>query len=242
MSECELLGGIFSYLIQLFLGLVAIGSLVYKRHIEKPQRSWEIWFYDVTKQLFGGFLVHCLNILVSKLLKGKGDECALYFLNFFIDCTIGVGIVYLVHNGICYLVSKYISSDTVLSHIGNYGNPPKVKVWIKQLFVYLTALSINKLIIGFSMYGLKKQILYLGDLIFHPIQEYPNVELVIVMILCPWILTTLQFWIFDHMLKGSNEEIKILDLTNPILDYETIESNSLSSVTLDESTIDDSIN
>ena len=72
-TSCKLLGSVFSYLIQIFLGLVAISSLLYKRHIEKPQRSWEIWFYDVTKQLFGGFLVHCLNILVSKLLKGKGD-------------------------------------------------------------------------------------------------------------------------------------------------------------------------
>ena len=42
MSECKLLSDVFSYLIQIFLGLVAISSLVYKRYLERPQRPWKI--------------------------------------------------------------------------------------------------------------------------------------------------------------------------------------------------------
>ena len=56
-TSCKLLGSVFSYLIQIFLGLVAISSLLYKRHIERPQRPWKIWGFDVGKQLVGGFFV-----------------------------------------------------------------------------------------------------------------------------------------------------------------------------------------
>ena len=86
MSECKLLSDVFSYLIQIFLGLVAISSLVYKRYLERPQRPWKIWGFDVGKQLVGGFFVHLGNIAVSSYILNKagGDECAWYFINFFI--------------------------------------------------------------------------------------------------------------------------------------------------------------
>ena len=78
-AACALLGGALAYLIQAALGVAAIGSLVYKRHVERPQRPWAIWGMDVGKQLVGGFFVHFANIAVSALvLSGNGsDECAM---------------------------------------------------------------------------------------------------------------------------------------------------------------------
>ena len=73
---CALLGGILAYCIQVLLGVAAIASLVYKRHIERPQRPWLIWSFDVGKQLVGGFLVHFMNICVSYIMGKDGDECA----------------------------------------------------------------------------------------------------------------------------------------------------------------------
>ena len=73
---CELLGGTLAYCIQFLLGVAAIASLVYKRHIERPQRPWIIWAFDVGKQLVGGFLVHFMNIGVSSIMGKDGDECA----------------------------------------------------------------------------------------------------------------------------------------------------------------------
>ena len=45
-----------------------------------------------------------------------------------------------------------------------------------------------------------------GKWLFSPVSSNHNVELVIVMILCPWLLTTLQFWLFDKLLKAKIEE------------------------------------
>ena len=108
--QCKLLGNIFSYIIQFLLLLLSFSTLIYKRHIEEPKRPWKIWGFDVSKQLCGGFFVHFANIAVSEyILNSSGsDECAWYFLNFFIDCTLGVGIVYLFHENYLYIYTKKI--------------------------------------------------------------------------------------------------------------------------------------
>lgn len=207
MSDCKLLNGIFSYLIQILLGLVAVGSLVLKRHIERPQRPWKIWCFDVGKQLFGGFFVHIGNILVSSYILNKsgGDQCAWYFINFFVDCTFGVGIVYISHFLLCYSV-KYFYPNTVLNNIGEYNNPPQLKIWIIQLLPYIFSLIINKIIIVSILYQLENPINKFSNWLFKSLKNKPNEELIIVMILCPWILSTIQLWLFDWLLKAKNKD------------------------------------
>jgi hypothetical protein len=44
-ERCTLLGGIFAATVQVFLGVVAIGALVYKRGLEDPhnRRFFDTW-------------------------------------------------------------------------------------------------------------------------------------------------------------------------------------------------------
>ncbi|KAL2158079.1 hypothetical protein VTH06DRAFT_4889 [Thermothelomyces fergusii] len=69
-GECSLLGS-FAILVQLALGALALLSLVYKRWRERPQRPVKIWFFDVSKQVFGSVLVHGANVFMSLLTSGK---------------------------------------------------------------------------------------------------------------------------------------------------------------------------
>ncbi|KUI56572.1 hypothetical protein VP1G_03914 [Cytospora mali] len=69
-SECRLLGS-FALLVQLALGGLAMLSLVYKRWRERPQRPVKIWFFDVSKQVFGSVLVHVANVFMSMLTSGR---------------------------------------------------------------------------------------------------------------------------------------------------------------------------
>ena len=206
--QCKLLGNIFSYIIQFFLLLLSFSTLIYKRHIETPKRPWKIWGFDVGKQLCGGFFVHFANIGVSEyILNTSGsDECAWYFLNFFIDCTLGVGIVYLFHENICKIFIHFYNENSSLNNIGYYGNPPDIKIWLKQFIPYILSLFLNKLIITGFLYGTEKKMSKFGNWLFSPVQSNPNLELIIVMVLCPLLLTTLQYWLFDIMLKNKNKE------------------------------------
>lgn len=69
-GECQLMGS-FAILVQAALGALALLSLVFKRWRERPQRPLKIWFFDVSKQVFGSVLVHIANIFMSLLTSGR---------------------------------------------------------------------------------------------------------------------------------------------------------------------------
>jgi hypothetical protein len=69
-GECRLLGS-FALIVQAALGGLAMLSLVYKRWRERPQRPVKIWFFDVSKQVFGSVLVHIANVFMSMLTSGR---------------------------------------------------------------------------------------------------------------------------------------------------------------------------
>ncbi|OIW34938.1 hypothetical protein CONLIGDRAFT_639265 [Coniochaeta ligniaria NRRL 30616] len=124
-GECRLLGP-FALFVQLALGGLALLALVYKRWRERPQRPVKIWFFDVSKQVFGSVLVHIANVFMSMLtsgrfsikltptparsvalglmtraLGGRGDEytpnpCSFYLLNLAIDAKTTLGIPILI--------------------------------------------------------------------------------------------------------------------------------------------------
>lgn len=74
-GECHLLGP-YALIVQGALGLLAVSSLAYKRWRETPRRPLKIWFFDVSKQVFGSVLLHLANILMSMLSSGKFDVAA----------------------------------------------------------------------------------------------------------------------------------------------------------------------
>ena len=106
-GECRLTGN-FAIVVQIALGALALLSLVYKRWRESPQRPVKIWFFDVSKQVFGSVLVHVANVFMSMLTSGKFDvepgkkpsrlmlrdeeeytpnPCSFYLLNLAIDVS-----------------------------------------------------------------------------------------------------------------------------------------------------------
>lgn len=74
-AECHLLGP-FAIFVQGALGILALLSLVWKRHRERPRRPLKIWGFDVSKQVFGSVLLHLANLFMSMLSSGGFDVAA----------------------------------------------------------------------------------------------------------------------------------------------------------------------
>jgi hypothetical protein len=74
-GECHLLGP-YALIVQGALGLLAVSSLAFKRWRETPRRPLKIWFFDVSKQVFGSVLLHLANIFMSMISSGKFDVAA----------------------------------------------------------------------------------------------------------------------------------------------------------------------
>lgn len=108
-NECRLLGP-FALFVQGALGLLALLSLVFKRWRERPRRPLKVWFFDVSKQIVGTFLLHLANLAMSEFSSGsfevQGNEkewadaskpdhngrqpnpCSFYLLNLAIDVSL----------------------------------------------------------------------------------------------------------------------------------------------------------
>jgi hypothetical protein len=53
----------FTVLVQLLLAFLALASLYLKRLREVPRRTFRTWFLDVSKQGFGAFYAHVMNMV-----------------------------------------------------------------------------------------------------------------------------------------------------------------------------------
>lgn len=66
-------------------------------------------------------------------------------------------------------------------------------------------MSISKFCILIIILAFKEPILYTAILILFPIQKYPRLLLLVVMVLIPLAFNTLQFWIIDEFLRYKKE-------------------------------------
>lgn len=124
-EKCTLFSGAETYAIQALLGVIALGTLWYKRHVERPRRTLQIWMLDVSKQAIGATLSHVLNLGAAVQLPPVTDECVWYFLNFVSDCTLGMVV------SLAFLRLQqelaFALGWTNIQESGEYGNPPSYR-------------------------------------------------------------------------------------------------------------------
>ena len=112
--------------------------------------------------------------------------------------------MYAAHETICRMAKQAFGRQTALARIGHYGTPPSKRVWAAQCAAYLAAIVFNKVVVASLLYAAKGAMTDVGNWLFGPLQSNPDADLVVVMVLCPWLLTSLQFWIFDFLLKAKD--------------------------------------
>ncbi|KAF4497920.1 vacuolar membrane [Fusarium agapanthi] len=204
-GECSLLGS-FALLVQGALGALALLSLVYKRWRERPQRPLKIWFFDVSKQVFGSVLVHIANIFMSMLTSGRfsvqvdpsatsmtrrsdddsyaPNPCSFYLLNLAIDA----------------IRFTPVGQPPESVQSGNYGTPPNAWWWLKQSVIYfcgLFGMKICVLIIFIMMPWISKA----GDWALGWTEGNEKLQIAFVMMIFPLIMNALQYYIIDSFIK-----------------------------------------
>ncbi|KAJ9139096.1 DUF3661 domain-containing protein [Pleurostoma richardsiae] len=222
-GECRLLGP-FAILVQAALGALALLALVYKRWRERPQRPLKIWFFDVSKQVFGSVLVHISNIFMSMLTSGRfsvtlepavvqaagrllrrddytPNPCSFYLLNLAIDTTLGIPILILLLRIYTALVSYTpLGKPAESIQSGNYGQPPRVWWWLKQSVIYFCGLMGMKLCVLVIFLTLP-WISRVGDWALGWTEGNEKLQLAFVMMIFPLIMNALQYYIIDSFIK-----------------------------------------
>eukprot|EP00752_Nemacystus_decipiens_P007797 g6964.t1 len=200
---CHLISENYAYALQLILGFAALAGLVFKRWRAPVKRDLMVWMFDVSKQGFGAMFIHVWNILLSIHEGGAkpgSDECAMYFVNFSLDIAIGTFMIW------CFVRVQELTAVRFgvdsLKVTGDYGTPPRFSVYRTQLLAYTVILVICKAVTTVIVIAMDEVLSSLANALFSPVSSYPELELTLVMIICPWILNALQFWILDNVLMS----------------------------------------
>ena len=132
---------------------------------------------------------------------------------------------------ILYCFERMVSYHSHLRYLqfGEYGNPPRIMVWIPQLLVWLSIVIVVKLITLSIIVQFLIPIDRLISFIFEYFHTRPQLELVLVMVIIPSVLNAVQFWVTDTFLKRQTDHIP-LSTSDTDLDEELTKNVSFSSL------------
>ncbi|ELU04766.1 hypothetical protein CAPTEDRAFT_166869 [Capitella teleta] len=187
--------GPLGLLVQVLLAFIAFSALIVKRFCEpKPERRpWKIWFFDTSKQAIGAAVIHFANVFLAEIFHG--DPCTWYIISFLLDSTVGLFIIYLGLK-ISQIIAQWKGWESL--YFGEYGTPPQCNAWIGQCGVYILVMLIEKMLMTLLiLFNFWKKV---RDFIMSPIKD-PNLELIIVMFIVPFIINAFIFWVVDNFLK-----------------------------------------
>ncbi|XP_056116430.1 transmembrane protein 110, like [Rhinichthys klamathensis goyatoka] len=195
----------FSVFIQGLLAVLAFSTLMLKRFREPVgiRRPWRIWIFDTSKQAIGALCMHFANIFLSTLTNE--DPCSLYLLNFLLDATLGMLVIWV---GV-KVVSKIVEhKHLTLLMFGEYGDPPRVAAWLSQCSVYLLIVALEKSVVTLVL--LVPGWTNLEEVVLDYIPN-PQLELAIVMLIVPFIVNSIMFWVVDSLTMRKYKKMTSLE-------------------------------
>lgn len=226
-AQCHLLGP-FALVAQAGLGFLALLSLVWKRWREVPKRPWKIFFFDVSKQVFGSMLLHVINLAMSMFSSvnvanaaavavevaaesatdsgGRTpNPCSFYLLNLGIDTTLGVPVLYVLLKVLTRLFAYTPLANPAESiKSGNYGQPPKAAWYFKQLLIYCIGLVGMKLFVLFLFMAMPF-LPWIGDWALRWTEGSEALQVAFALFIFPLAMNAVQYWIIDSFLMDRKQ-------------------------------------
>ncbi|XP_008108462.1 store-operated calcium entry regulator STIMATE [Anolis carolinensis] len=197
---------LFGVLVQALLAVVAFSTLMLKRFKEpkEERRPWRIWFYDTSKQAIGAAFIHFANVFLSDF--AEEDPCSLYLINFILDATLGMLVIWIGVKVVSWIVEMRNYSLLVF---GEYGDPPQAAAWIGQCGLYLLIMVFEKVTIGLvlTMPGWTK----LQEILLDYIPD-PQLELVLVMLVVPFVVNAVMFWVVDSLIMKKYKQVETVNI------------------------------
>jgi len=199
--------------------LLGLLSLLYKRQRESPRRPLQIWCFDVSKQVFGAFAVHFVNIAMSNMAGVQSasptsvSPCVWYFLNVLVDTTLGVPVLWVflkILDAFCELLELHGTKS------GDYGGlPPKWSWWFRQSCIYTVGLALMKTTV-FILLNLVPELSTVGEFLLRWTYGHKKLRIFFVMFFFPLIMNIVQYIIIDNILKASTEGVLALSGSDDI--------------------------
>lgn len=192
----------FGWFIQVVLATLAFMCLILKRFCEpaRERRPWIVWFYDTSKQGLGALVIHFANVFLAGMFQG--DPCTWYIVSFLLDSSVGLFLIYVGIRTCQYLARKW---NWDVLNFGEYGKPPQFSAWIGQCSLYILLMVIEKILITMLI---QLDIWEKVRLFILPPTD-PKLELTIVMLIIPFIVNVIMFWVVDNFLMRKRKKVDL---------------------------------
>lgn len=205
-AACQLLATSFGWWLQAILGAVCFVSLVGKRFTDRVRRPWKVWFFDTSKQGISAMLVHFSNILLSmafgEWLDADVDPCNWYWVNLTLDDTVGIGLQFVFLRSLQRFYRTKCIGRPELALSGEYGNPPSVRIFGRQLLDWSCLVAAQKVTLAVFVVNCTSHVAAVADFLLGWLDLYPRAKLVTVMVITPLVMNVFALWIADSFLQG----------------------------------------
>lgn len=135
-------------------------------------------------------------------LPSRGNPCALYFINIFVDTTIGTFILLLILRFLTFLLCAILRLPSASLGLASGTYPhPFVISWLKQLAIYLLALALLKAVVVAMFLIGGESLIRFGDRVIEAVSPNPRVQVVVVVMIGPTLLNVIQFLLIDSFIR-----------------------------------------
>uniref|UniRef100_A0A8C7C0A6 STIM activating enhancer n=1 Tax=Neovison vison TaxID=452646 RepID=A0A8C7C0A6_NEOVI len=115
-----------------------------------------------------------------------------YLINFLLDATVGMLLIYVGVRAVSVLV-EWQQWESL--RFGEYGDPLQCRAWVGQCVLYIVIMIFEKSVVFIVLLILQwKKVALLNPI------ENPDLKLAIVMLIVPFFVNALMFWVVDNFL------------------------------------------
>ncbi|KAJ9450951.1 hypothetical protein DIPPA_30317 [Diplonema papillatum] len=206
---------VYGWLVQLCIGILGISSIGVKWSCESPRRSLTTLLLDVSKQIVGGFITHFTKVAFSVIIKKMSDDgdcdsettcCDTECVAYVVQSAFQALLVIPPAAFVLHLSTKYAERRgyETLYPFGDYGLPLQRKRLFHQLAMWALIMALCNAVIE--------------AVFFIPLHEYLNdlgramlswvrcaggdAELWVVILAIPLFIDTLQYLVYDQIIKN----------------------------------------
>ena len=173
-------------------------------------RVWKIWFMDNIKQGLSILCGHFWAIYAAKLLSNdNSDECAWFIIQFLVDTLLAIFLSFLLSKLSITFIALFSQPfvETWLS-IGNYDTTYynyKYKIWIGQTLHWLLCSLLARIICTYLILGTYQYFIIINNWFSKLWNNNRNDELIVVFLVIPIIMNTVQLLIQNWFLRWKTE-------------------------------------
>ncbi|XP_066489323.1 store-operated calcium entry regulator STIMATE-like isoform X2 [Tiliqua scincoides] len=141
-----------------------------------------------------------------------------YLMNFILDATLGMLLIWLGVKVVSWVVECWKFTHLVF---GEYGDPPQAAAWIGQCILYLLIMVFEKAVISLVLLipgwtKLQEKLLdYIPD---------PQLELVLVMLVVPFVVNAVMFWVVDSLIMRKHKQKESLEIGDTIVNPQAVKN------------------